>query len=1159
MRRAVKGIFGIFVIAAFVVFLPSAARAQEGQVAGTVRDSSGAVMPGVLVEATSPALIEKLRSTTTDDSGQYRITNLPVGIYTVTFTLQGFTRQQHDNIELTSGFTAPVNATMAVGQLSEVVTVVSAPTIDVQSSRQITTFSGAEIRDLPTARTMTSLMALTPGLTQGALAYNCVGGAGVWCNPNIYGFNAHASIIDTDGLNQGRIMVDGTVINSGSSSIQGSTGGYGADIANAQEVNIQLTGALGESETGGAAINIVPRTGGNTFAGNYFTAYTQQSWFDTNTGSYPNLSVPNLIKHDHDVSGSFGGPILRDRLWFYSVARLWGKEQFQGDGQPIYNNLNSGKWGANYQPDRSEAPLTYTNLTRSFNTRVTYQATQRNKFNIFWDEQLTCLDPCDGTVASWTTPEATWSGQVHPARVQQVSWTNPFTNRLLFEAGVSVNTQLYDYTHHRYAPGVSSIPRILEVGDTAGADSVAPRLNATAGASAFSPLTSGPLNSALASLGAAETRDLRDFRPRASASYVTGRHNAKFGFDAGYYSQDRANQVNDTRWTFRYDTPAANCAATLSCGNTSLYYPSDPNNLARRPVPTRVTINTGSGELGYRVAYNALYAQDQWTVKRFTLNGAIRYDHATSRYLETCVGPDPYVPRQSNGSNSYCTAPSDGVSYNDITPRWGLAWDPFGNGKTAIKWTMGKYLSAAAIDGIYQDANPGQRTVNSLERAWTDNNGNRIPDCDLLNFNVNGECGAPSVGQDPVRYGRDPLSLDAAGTPIGLATTQCGRREQGIPAEVQAYCDAYGETLLDGWGRRRNEWQFGIGIQHELLPRLSAEVTYNRRKYGNLTSNDQLGIGCDRYNGAQDVVACQDGYLNYTSSQYDFFNVTAPSDPRLPNGGGYLVRGNSNPKATLPTGRPTAVTIMKELDYSWNGVDTNFIWRAPGGLRLNGGTSTGRSARDTCHTELDEPHVNGREGNDYHGGGIGFGRGGCRPNGDFRTNVRGSATYTVPKVDVLVSTVFQYRPGGPRSANVTFAKEQVVWDPASAARASAPCVVQGVAQTGCFIVPAGSTTVTQTTYQVNLLDTGDLYGENVAQFDLKLAKNIRFANKRLNIGVDVYNLFNTDAIVGYNDTYTLDNPATPAVEVNNWGQPGGAGGVALLSPRFVRVQVQFDF
>jgi hypothetical protein len=140
---------------------------------------------------------------------------------------------------------------------------------------------------------------------------------------------------------------------------------------------------------------------------------------------------------------------------------------------------------------------------------------------------------------------------------------------------------------------------------------------------------------------------------------------------------------------------------------------------------------------------------------------------------------------------------------------------------------------------------------------------------------------------------------------IASIIRQCGRRETAIPADVQAYCDVYGQTLLDGWGRRRDEWQFGLGIQHEILPRLPAEVTFNRRKYGNLPVSDHLGIGCDRFNGSLDMRTCQDGYLNYTSPQYDFFSIQAPSDPRLPGGGGYTMRGLSNPKATLPTSAPT--------------------------------------------------------------------------------------------------------------------------------------------------------------------------------------------------------------------------------------------------------------
>src|SRR6187397_3732289 len=109
MQRCVKA---TLVVAAFLILLPVSALAQQGQIAGTARDAQGAVMPGVLVEVTSPALIEKVRSSTTDEQGQYRITNLPVGTYSATFTLEGFTKQQRNDIALTTGFTAPVNATM---------------------------------------------------------------------------------------------------------------------------------------------------------------------------------------------------------------------------------------------------------------------------------------------------------------------------------------------------------------------------------------------------------------------------------------------------------------------------------------------------------------------------------------------------------------------------------------------------------------------------------------------------------------------------------------------------------------------------------------------------------------------------------------------------------------------------------------------------------------------------------------------------------------------------------------------------------------------------------------------------------------------------------------------------------------------------------------
>jgi hypothetical protein len=231
---------------------------------------------------------------------------------------------------------------------------------------------------------------------------------------------------------------------------------------------------------------------------------------------------------------------------------------------------------------------------------------------------------------------------------------------------------------------------------------------------------------------------------------------------------------------------------------------------------------------------------------------------------------------------------------------------------------------------------------------------------------------------------------------------------------------------------------------------------------------------------------------------------------------------------------------MDESKYTWSGFDTNFLWRGPQGLRLQFGTGTGRTNRNQCGSMLDTPQVRGREGAEWQAQ--------CDTRTPFQTSLKGSATYTVPWVDVLVSTVFQSLPGIEQTASLTYSKDQIIWNGESADRATLPCSVatNGV---GCL----GATRNTTTT-NVQLLLANEYFGERVTLFDVKIAKVIRFKGKRANVGVDVYNFFNSDAIVAYNNTFTVDNPATPAVEVNNWLNPQ-----TLVSPRFVRASLQFSF
>ena len=1034
-----------------IVGAASLAEAQTASIAGVVRDASGAVLPGVTVEASSPALIERVRSTVSDENGQYRLLSLPVGTYAIRFSLAGFSAVSREGISLETGFTANINPELRVGAVEETITVTGeAPVVDVESARQMRVVDGDALRELPSGRGPSQILSMIPGMNGGSGV--CSGGT---CGPTLNAFSAHGG-----NTTEGRLQVDGM----GAGAAIGGAGvsGYLVDVANAQEISVSLSGGLGEAEVGGPVINVIPRSGGNNFSGSYFTSYTRSGLWDKNNETHSNINVTNSRDNDHDVNGSFGGPLRRDRLWFFMTARHEGSVTNTPNS---YRNLNEGVFGANFVADLSK-PVQTVNTSKNVLLRLAWQGTPRNRFTFSWDEQNWCTS-CEGAGSGNTSPEAATTASVGPNRVHQFTWTNPFTNRLLFEGRFSTLNQNWGIWPHFEETFYQNIPRITETGTGAG-------------------LTGNITSGAQTSWDA----DTSNTNMHLSASYITGSHQLKAGWQSTLMGEWTSMDVNRLRLHYTYTGTAASGV----------------------PVPTQFTMFARPRTTNERSRFNAFYVQDQWKVgNRVTLNGALRYDHAWSYFPEQSTGPDRFIPI------GYGFEQTDGVSFDDINPRWSAAWDVFGNGRTALKYHMGRYLQPVQVGGIYNATNPMRRSPDSLNRGWTDVNGNRVVECD---FNNPAQHTLPGGDTCFAAAGITQFGLDPRVTGVGFTTTHCGRAEQGISQSVLDYCNALGQNLISGFGKREFDWQYGLTLQHEVLPRVSAEVSYNRRWYGNFYLTDDLNRGCNRGNDA--CISSTTG-----NPDYDFLSLRAPEDPRLPDGGGYLVTGLSDIKPSASS-RPTlsAISLNNDEYRYWHGIDTNVTVRAIGGLRLQGGTSTGRQVEDDCAVLVDSPE-NRTVGDNSN----------CHAVAPFQTKFRGTSRYVIPRIDVLVSSVFQYRPGAELAANLVVTCTATAGCPLTWAPGSTP----GRGET--VFLSAG------TTKTVNLLPNNTMYGEGHAQFDLKVGKIVRFAGVRANIGADIYNLLNTDAITGYNQTYSPNAPGG-----NPWLRP-----TTLVQPRFARLQVQLDF
>src|SRR5438876_3346400 len=548
----------LIVVSCCLMFLPATAwtQAETGNIAGVVRDTTGAVMPGVTVEAASPALIERVRSVTTDAQGLYRIVDLRPGVYTVTFTLPGFGTFRRDGIELTTGFTATVNGDLKVGTVEETVTVTGeSPVVDVQNVQQQTTITRATLDAVPTSRRPAQLITIIVGADTGGTNFHDVGGVG----SDRGFFGVHGQRAD-----------DMTYNLSGMDSRVFSGGGFQYNAHTFEEVVVETAAGSAESTTGGVQINIVPKDGGNRFSGSASIELTGPGLTSDNGNAALRArgltGAPSVRKY-YDVGGGFGGPIKRDKLWFFAAFR---REDRSGNQVANYSTRLQGTLF--YEPDLSR-PAYNRDYSTDGSVRFTWQAAQKHKINLSFTEHPACQ--CQFAILEQVSPilatEAVAAHHYSPQNVSVVNYTYSVTNRLLFEADAS--TSQYWRVQKRQ-PGAESVIAILDQG-----------LNLQYGSRRT---------------GYNTLNDLR-VHERFAMSYLTGTHNLKIGVDLNQFSQGRKD----------YNNPDFVNQAT--------------SYVFRDRAPIQVTIHTGPFGPYQRATENNVYAQDQWTIRRVTLNLGLRY------------------------------------------------------------------------------------------------------------------------------------------------------------------------------------------------------------------------------------------------------------------------------------------------------------------------------------------------------------------------------------------------------------------------------------------------------------------------------------------------------------------------------------------------------